>query len=93
MAEDNMVLLTKHIRKLDTDLAIARESYTGVKALIMDHAIAQGVAKENEKKAREELEKEKTRSRSLADDVDRLKKVLQDKEEAILLSRKLIEDL
>jgi hypothetical protein len=57
-----MVLLTEHTRKLETDLAAAKDSYTGVKALILDHAIAQGAMEENEKKAREELEKEKTRS-------------------------------
>ena len=80
-----MVLLTEHIRKIETDLATAKVSYAAVKA--------QGVTEEKEKKANEELEKEKTRSHALADDVDHLKKVLQEKEEAIILSGNLIEDL
>ena len=92
-AEDNMVVLTEHIRKLEADLASAKESYAGVKALILNHAITQGAVEENEKKACEELEKEKTHSHSLCDDVERLKKVIQEKEEAILLLGKLIEDL
>jgi len=88
-----MVLLTEHIRKLETDLATAKESYAGVKALLLDYASAKGVTEEKEKKAHEELEKEKTHSHALADDVDHLKKVLQEKEEAIILLGKLIEDL
>jgi hypothetical protein len=48
---------------------------------------------EAEKKAHEDLEAEQAHSRSLSDDVDRLKKALQEKEEAILQSGKLIEDL
>ena len=41
----------------------------------------------------EGLEKERTCSQALADDVDWLKKVLQEKEEVIALLGKLIEDL
>jgi hypothetical protein len=43
--------------------------------------------------AHEDLEVERARSHSLSDDVDRLKKALREKEEAILGSGKLIEDL
>ena len=48
---------------------------------------------EVEKKAREDLEAEQARSRGLSDDIDRLKKALQEKEDAILQLGKLIEDL
>jgi len=55
--------------------------------------IARGTAEEAEKKAREDLEIEQIRSRGLSDNVDRLKRMLQEKEEAILESGKMIEDL
>jgi hypothetical protein len=45
------------------------------------------------KKARKDLETERICSRGLFDDVDRLKKMLWEKEEAILKSGKMIEDL
>ena len=48
---------------------------------------------EAEKKAYEDLEKEHACSCSLSDNVDRLRKALREKEEAILQSGKLIEDL
>jgi chromosome segregation ATPase len=86
-------LLTEHIRNLKADLAVAKESYAGVKVELLDQAIAQGAMKENERKAREELEEEKARSRSLSTDVEDLKKALWEKEDAILQLRKLIEDL
>jgi len=43
--------------------------------------------------AHEDLESERARSRSLSDDVDHLKKALQEKEDAVLQSGKLIQDL
>ena len=48
---------------------------------------------EAERKAREDLVAEQARSRNLSNDVDRLKKALREKEDAILQFGKLIEDL
>jgi len=92
-ADDNMVLLTEHIRKLMIDLATAKESYARIKAELLGHVVVQGAAEENEKKAREVLEQEKTRSHSLSDNVESLKKVIREKEDTIIQSGKLIVDL
>ena len=59
----------------------------------MKSKIARGAAEEAGKKAREDLEAERIRSRSLSDDVDRLKKMLLEKEGTILQVGKMIEDL
>ena len=48
---------------------------------------------EAEKKACEDLETERARSRSLSDDVDRLREALREKEDIILQLGMLIEDL
>jgi len=55
--------------------------------------IARSTAEGAEKKAREDLEAERIRSRSLFDDVDRLKKMLLEKEGAVLQAGKMIEHL
>ena len=55
--------------------------------------IARSTAEEAGKKAHEELEAERARSRGLSDDVDRLKRALLEKEGAISQAGKMIEDL
>ena len=55
--------------------------------------IARSAAEEAKKKALEDLEAERTRSRSLSDDVDRLKRALLEKDGAIVQAGKVIEDL
>ena len=64
-----------------------------MKEALLTSEIARGAVEEAKKKAREDLEAEQTRSRGLSDDIDRLKKMLREKEEAILQSGKMIEDL
>ena len=59
----------------------------------MRSEIAQSAAEEAVKKAREDLEAERIRSCSLSDDVDRLKKMLLEKEGAVLQAGKMIKDL
>ena len=55
--------------------------------------IARGAAEEAKKKALEDLEVERTRSRSLSDDINRLKGELLEKSGAIAQAGKAIEDL
>jgi len=55
--------------------------------------IARSATEEARKKALEDLEAERARSRSLSDDVDRLKRALLEKEGAIAQAGKAIEDL
>jgi len=55
--------------------------------------IARSAAEQTRKKALEDLEAERARSRSLSDDVDRLKRALLEKEGAITQAGKVIEDL
>jgi len=55
--------------------------------------IARSTAEEARKKALEDLEVEPARSRSLSDDVDRLKRALLEKKGAITQAGKVIEDL
>ena len=50
--------------------------------------IAQSTTKEAKKKALEDLEAERARSRSLSDDVDRLKRALLEKDGAIVQAGK-----
>jgi len=76
--------LDKEKRLVESDLAVARSAYGRVKEALLTSKIARGTTKEAEKKAREDLEAERDRSRGLSDDVDRLKKILREKEEAIL---------
>ena len=76
--------LDKEKRLVDSDLAAARSAYGGVKEALLTSEIARGAVEEDEKKAHEDLDAEQTRSRGLFDDVDRLKKMLQEKEDAIL---------
>jgi len=55
--------------------------------------IARSAAEEAKKNALEDLEVERTRSRSIFDDVDRLKRALLEKDGAITQAGKVIEDL
>ena len=55
--------------------------------------IARSATEEAKKKALEDLEAERVRSRSLSDDVDRLKRVLLEKDGAVVQVGKAIEDL
>ena len=76
MIEDDIILLTERIKKLETDLAAAKGNYAGVMELLMEHSTAKSVTEDGERKAKYELEKEKTRSHALGTDVDWLKEVL-----------------
>ena len=59
----------------------------------MNGEIARSAAEEAKKNALEDLEVERTRSRSIFDDVDRLKRALLEKDGAITQAGKVIEDL
>ena len=91
--KDEAVELDRGKRLIESDLATARSSYAGLKVAHLKSEIAQSAAEEAEKKAREDLEVEQARSRGLSDDIDRIKRALREKEDAILQSGKLIEDL
>jgi len=78
---------------VESDLAAAQGNYAGLKEEQLKSENAWGAADEAEKKAREDLERELSSSRSISDDVDCLKKALRENEDTILQSRKLIEDL
>ena len=80
-------------RLIESDLAAAQSSYAGLKEAHLKSEIARSTVEEDEKKAHEDLEAEQARSRGLSNDVDRLKKMLREKEETILQSGKMIEDL
>jgi len=85
--------LDKEKGLLKADLASAREAYREVKEECVKSEIARSTAKESGKKAQEDLEAERTRSRGLFDEVDRLKRALLEKEGAIAQAGKVIEDL
>jgi len=91
--KDEAVKLDKGKKLIELDLAAARSAYAGLKEALLKSEIARGAMEETEKKAREDLEAERARSRGLSDDIDHLKKALLEKEDAILQSGKLIEDL
>ena len=78
---------------MESDLAAARSAYGEVKEALLTSEIARGAVEEAKKKTREDLEVERTCSRGLSDDVDRLKKMHREKEQAIQKSGKMIEDL
>jgi len=64
-----------------------------MKVECVNSEIARSAAEEAKKKALEDLEEERTRSCSLSDDVDRLKRALLEKDRAIAQAGKVIEDL
>jgi len=78
---------------LKTDLDSIRESFWRMKVEYVDSEVARGTAEEAKKKALEDLEAERARSRSLSEDVDRLKRALLEKEGAVTQAGKAIEDL
>jgi len=85
--------LDKEKGLLKTDLDSIRESFWRIKVEYVDSKVARGAAEEAKKKALEDLEAERARSRSLSDDVDRLKGELLEKNGAIAQAGKAIEDL
>jgi len=85
--------LDKEKGLLQTELASARETFQRMKVECVNGEIARGAAEEAKRKALEDLEAEWARSRSLSNDVDRLKRVLLEKEGAIAQAGKAIEDL
>ena len=85
--------LDKEKDLLRTDLASLRESFQKMKVECVNGEITQSAVEEAKKKALEDLKVERTRSRSLSDDIDRLKRVLLEKDGAIAQAGKVIEDL
>jgi len=85
--------LDKEKGLLKTDLDSIRESFQRMKVECVNSEIARSAAEEAKKKALEDLEAERAQSRSLSDDVDRLKRALLEKEWAISQAGKVIEDL
>lgn len=88
-----IVNLDKEKGLLKTELASTRETFQRMKVECVNGEIARSAAEEAKKKALEDLEAERTRSRSLSDDVDRVKRALLEKEGAITQAGKVIEDL
>jgi len=78
---------------LKTDLDSLRESFQKMKVVYVDSEVARGAAEDAKKKALEDLEAERARSRRLSDDVERLKGELLEKSGAIAQAGKVIEDL
>jgi chromosome segregation ATPase len=76
-----------------SDLASAWKAYREIKEGYVKSEIARSTAEGAEKKAHEDLKAERIRSRSLSNDVDRLMKMLLEKEGAILRAGNMIEDL
>jgi len=85
--------LDKEKGLLQTELASARETFQRMKVECVNGEIARSAAKEAKRKALEDLEAERARSRSLSNDVDRLKRALLEKDGAITQVGKVIEDL
>jgi len=85
--------LDKEKGLLQTELATARETYRRMKVECVNGEVARSATEEAKKKALEDLEEERARSRSLSDDVDRLKRALLEKDGAIAQAGKAIEDL
>jgi len=72
--------LDKEKGLLQTELASARETFQRMKVECVNGEIARSAVEEAKQKALEDLEAERARSRSLSDDVDRLKRALLEKE-------------
>jgi hypothetical protein len=64
-----------------------------MKVAYVDSEVARGAAEDVKKKALEDLEAERARSRSLSDDVERLKGELLEKSGAVAQAGRVIEDL
>jgi len=91
--KDTAANLDKENALLKADLAFTRAVYQEMKVECVKGEIAQSATEEAKKKALEDLEAERTRSRSLSDDVDRLKRAMLEKDRAIAQAGKAIEDL
>jgi len=91
--KDTAADLDKEKGLLKADLASTREAYREMKGECVKSEIAQSAVEEAKKKALKDLEVEQARSRSLFDDVDRLKRALLEKDGAIAQAGKAIEDL
>jgi len=78
---------------IKADLASAREAFQEMKVECVKGEIARSASEAAKKKTLEDLEAERARSRSLSNDVDRLKRALLEKEGAIAQAGKVIEDL
>jgi len=91
--KDAVADLDKEKGLLSADLTSARESFEKMKAECVRGEIARSAAEEAKKKALEDLEAERVQSRSLSDDVKRLKRALLEKDGAIAQAGKAIEDL
>jgi multidrug efflux pump subunit AcrA (membrane-fusion protein) len=85
--------LDKEKGLLKTDLDSLRESFQRMKVEHVNGEIARSAAEEAKKKALEDLEAERARSRRLSDDIERLKGELLEKSGAIAQAGKAIEDL
>jgi len=85
--------LDKEKGLLQTELASAQETFQRMKVECVNGEIARSAAEEAKRKALEDLEAERARSRSLSDDVDRLKRALLEKDGAIAQAGKVIKDL
>ena len=75
--------LDKEKGLLKTDLDSLRESFQRMKVEYVNGEVARSATEEAKKKALEDLEAERARSRSLSDDVDRLKGELSEKSGAV----------
>ena len=91
--KDAVADLNKEKGLIKADLASAREAYREMKGECVKSEITRSAVEEAKKKAQEDLEAERTRSRGLSDEVDRLKRALLEKEGAIAQAGKAIEDL
>ena len=85
--------LDKEKSLIKLDLASAREAYREIKEECVKSEIARSAVEQAGKKVREDLEAERAHSRSLSDDVNRLKRMLLEKAGAVLQAGKMIEDL
>jgi len=75
--------LDKEKGLLKTELDSLRDSFQRMKVEYVNSEVVRSATEEAKKKALEDLEAERARSRSLTDDVDRLKRALLEKEGAI----------
>ena len=85
--------LDKEKSLLKTDLDSLRDSFQRMKVEHVNGEIARSAAEESKKKALKDLEAERAQSRSLSNDVERLKGELLEKSGAIVQAGKVIKDL
>jgi len=91
--KDAAANLDKEKVLIKADLTSARESFQEMKVECVKGEITRSTTEEAKKKALEDLEAERAQSRSLSDDVGRLKRALLEKEGSIAQAGKAIEDL